>query len=253
MFKKCPLEFRHIYVDRDIPKKDSEALRYGSFLHSVIEDISNAIKDNGGVIPDNIASLATKSWKRHGKLYKISGELLKESRSILKQYGQIVRGTTDAKIISNEHSFNFTVEGDYHIVGKIDQILGKKDKYLVRDYKTNKSSKYLLRDPLQLKIYSLAVSKELDISPEQIITSFMFLRLGCEEKRKKFSTSEIEETEKFLHDIGEEINNCISSKEFVAKIGPLCPWCPAIDKCAKAQSQRWIMEKYNKLVMQGVV
>jgi len=252
MFKKCPKQFMHVYVDKDVESKDTEAIRYGEFLHSVLEDIGELVRNNNNEIPDNIKAAATESWKKYATSYKIPPHLLDESREILSSYGKVLRGDHGYTIIGNEHKFDINI-GDFVITGKIDQILEKEDTLLIRDYKTNKQMKYLMQDPLQLKIYVLAIAKELNISPEKIMASFMFLRFDCDEQPRQFTTEEIKDTELFLELMGLEIREAIENRNFKAVTGPLCPYCPAIDKCSAAQSTGWIMKKYYELRAEGKI
>ena len=249
-FKKCPLQFAHIYVLKDVVSKDSEALRYGEFLHSILEDLGQLVKNSGNVIPDNISSVATESWKRHGSAQRISSDLMRESRGILSSYGKILRGDHGYNIIGNEHKFDMKING-FKITGKIDQILEKGGDILIRDFKTNKNMKYLLDDPLQLKIYVLATAKELGISPDKIMASFMFLRFDCDEKPRRFSSDDILETEYYLEAIGHQIDDAMTSGDYKAVLGPLCPYCAAIDLCPAAKGTFWIMRKNAQLKAEG--
>ena len=249
-FKKCPLQFAHIYVFKDVATKDSEALRYGEFLHSILEDLGQLVKNNGNIIPDNISSVATESWKKHGSAQRIPGSLMQESRGILSSYGKILRGDHGYSIIGNEHKFDMVV-GGFKITGKIDQILEKNGGLLIRDFKTNKNMKYLLDDLLQLKIYVLATAKELNISPDKIMASFMFLRFDCDERPKRFSADDIIETEIYLEAVGHQIGDAMASGKYKAIMGPLCPYCAAIDKCPAAQSTSWIMRRFTQLKAEG--
>lgn len=251
-FKKCPRQFMHVYVDKDVETKDSEAIRYGEFLHSVLEDVGEIIRTNGNKIPDNLPTLATQSWLKHAATYRISSPLKDESREILSSYGKKLREDHGYSIIGNEHKFDIKI-GEFVITGKIDQILEKDDTLLIRDYKTNKQMKYLLNDPLQLKIYVLAIAKELNVSPDKIMASFMFLRFDCDEQPKKFSEEEILETELFLEAIGIQIKDAVTTRNFKPVTGPLCPYCPAIAKCPAAQSASWIMRRYAALKEEGKV
>lgn len=251
-FKKCPYQFKRLYIDKDIVVKDSEALRYGSFLHTVLEDIGEAVKENNNEIPDDIKTTASESWRKNIKKYAISKGLQEESRGILYSYGQKIRNDRTYKIIGNERKFDMKI-GEFLVTGKIDQILENDKHMLIRDFKTNKDAKYLKADPLQLKMYALAVSKELGIDPEKIQTSFMFLRLDCDEFTQSFSKEELDETEEYLKSIGYAIKKATETKTFKASPGPLCPYCPVLTQCDEAKAQAWIMRKYSALVLEGKV
>ena len=251
-YKKCPKQFMHIYVDKDVESKDSEALRYGEFLHGVLEDICEVVRANDNVMPDNISNIATETWKKKALSYRISPQLKEESRGIISSFGKVLRNNDGYKIIGNEHVFNMKI-GEFTFTGKIDQVLERDDTMLIRDYKTNKEQKYLLQDPLQLRMYVLATAKELNMSPDRIMASFMFLRFNCDEEPKSFSSKELKETELWLESMGHKIKDSIAKRDFKPVLGPLCPYCPAIDKCPAAQSTGWIMKKYRELKAQGKV
>ena len=252
-FKQCPLKFKKLYIEK-APKVDSLALRYGSFVHNILEEMGKTLKYTNSVYPDNMNDVVLDAWKKYKKMYGLERDkdLLMEANGIVHQMAKMYKGLSDYEIIFNEKAFNLPV-GKFSVQGKVDQVIRIKDIIYVKDYKTNKDDKYLIKDPLQLAIYAMAAESEFRFPIEKTKCTFVFLRLGCKESPITFSKKNLEETHDTVHALGSEIERCEELDEFRPVTGPLCPWCQMFDSCKAAQAKPNLMKKHAELQAQGKV
>ncbi len=253
-YKQCPFKYKKIHIDKDVPFKESIAVRYGQFLHGILEDLGKAIKDNDNEFPDNVNDIVSKSWKKYKSAQKIfDGALIKEAVDIIHNVGKKFRATPDEKIVEVEKSFKMDLDDKYYIQGKIDQVLKVGDRYLIRDYKTNADTKYLLADQLQLKIYAMAYSRLNNIPADKIDCSYLMLRIDCQEPKSSFEQKDIDETEIYLKTIIREMEVSRSTGTYKCVTGGLCPWCPVFENCPTASKNPRFLTKRAELRSLGKV
>jgi len=252
-YKQCPFKYKKIHIDKDIPFKESLPVRYGNFLHGVLEDLGKAIKENDNKFPENINDIVAKSWKKYKAAQKIfDGALVKEAVDIIHNVGKKLKSSNEV-ILEVEKTFKMDLDENYFIQGKIDQVLKVGDRYLIRDYKTNADTKYLLADPLQLKIYAMAYSRLNNIPVDKIDCSYLMLRMDCQEPKSSFTKEEIAETEIYLKIVIREMEASKASGEYKCITSGLCPWCPAFDYCPVASRNPRLQIKRAELKGLGKV
>lgn len=143
-----------------------------------------------------------------------------------------------------EQWFNFKTKDGHEIRGVIDRVDDEIGGEHIVDYKSGKSrTPYKsLMDPLdikslQLSMYSLVRYKETGKIP--IKTSFFYVEPDMKKKNPKgeYRTApqrtleELERVEKFLNDIGNEIESALDKKDFPIGDSPNCFFCDFKDKC----------------------
>jgi hypothetical protein len=143
-----------------------------------------------------------------------------------------------------EQWFNFKTKDGHEIRGLIDRVDDEIGGEHIIDYKSGQSRtpyKSLL-DPLdmksaQLSIYSLVRYKETGKIP--IKTSFFYLEPAKNKKVEKGeyrtapqrTVEELERVERFLNDMGNEIENALKNEDFPIGDSPNCFFCDFKDKC----------------------
>jgi len=207
LFDQCPKKYYHLRVVKDIKEPESEAMLYGTAVHTAAE---NYIKD-GTPIPAKYNYMESMLQK----LANIKGEKLCEHKMGIKKVGGRLapcgffdkevwyRGVADLLIIDRE----------------------KKEARVV-DYKTGKSSKYA--DPKQLALMSACVFLHFP-EIERVKAGLLFV--VC----KDFVRSE------YHVDTGlnvfSELDGSLVSRETAYETGVFNPkqnftckaWCPVLD------------------------
>ena len=248
----CPYRYKKVYVDRAVKTPPSVYVVFGDFVHCVLEDFCDILKDNNNQFPDNVSATVTASWKSAGEKRGISHIFMHESRQMISDFSKLMRKSAPFEIIDNERSFKLDV-GQYKFTGKVDQIIKTNGDLVVRDYKTNKTVKYLLEKPLQLKIYAIAMSQDLRIPVTDIKCSYVMLREGAKEYKMAFTQSDIDDTRSYLESVCNQIDLSAETGEYKAVVGPLCPYCPVVGQCPAAMANSRVMTKYAELKAEGKV
>ncbi|MBI1857371.1 ATP-dependent helicase [Candidatus Saccharibacteria bacterium] len=159
----CPLDFYYCYI-LNIPKEPSPALRYGSIMHGLVEEI------NLGLIAGKLPSLTElinqleTQWPKAGY-----ASLRHRERSLTQAHSTLKRlyaqATKEQRIpIAVEKPFSFTVKDiNLSITGRFDAILPSESGGIeIVDYKTMSSVDTIQKAKLrasssqQLAIYALA-------------------------------------------------------------------------------------------------
>jgi CRISPR/Cas system-associated exonuclease Cas4 (RecB family) len=114
--------------------------------------------------------------------------------------------------ITNEIGFDGELEWDFkydldqpkekYVIGFIDRLIKKKDKFFILDYKTTKKGKFrknkqTIKDDLQLRTYARIVQKQFNVPAKDIITALYYLE-GGDLISASFSEESLESAEKIL-------------------------------------------------------
>jgi putative RecB family exonuclease len=224
-FDACRKKYRFRYGGGAQPES-GEALRFGSAIHSVAEDLIREHVRKGAVSPldhDRAAELYRGAWAR----YRLSGAALhaEGSRMIedfISHEGFLDPGT----VVGVELSFQIRA-GMYDVVGKIDRVDRTDEGLVVIDYKTNRAPFTVdeVESSLQLSLYSAAVRELMKV--DDITLEYRMLRLGLSQRTTRTVEQEAAAIE-YVRTVGDAI---ACEQDWPATVTPLCGWCDYRSKC----------------------
>tara|TARA_R110002020_G_scaffold38286_3_gene115218 strand:- start:395 stop:1063 length:669 start_codon:yes stop_codon:yes gene_type:complete len=205
LFKQCPKKYYHLRVAKDIKEKESEALLYGSRVHTAAEeyvrDGTPIPKAFSYIKPAIDAVLASNKGEAHCELRLGLTENLKPCKFFAKDVWY--RGVIDLLILDK-----------------------KNKKAVMVDYKTGKNPKYA--DTKQLEIMSLAVFKHYEWV-ETIKAGLLFLVNPALIKANYVSSDQKKLWIDWIADVT-DLASCIENEVWNEKPNFTCRgWCPVLD------------------------
>lgn len=129
-----------------------------------------------------------------------------------------------------EHPFRLELNppSEFFLVGFIDRLIIRGDKYFILDYKTTKKGFFrktpkTIRTDLQLRAYARVIQRTYDAKPENIKAALFYLE-GAELVATNFTQESLITAEQELHDTFKEIVTT-SPNDVHGKVGDQCRRC----------------------------
>lgn len=231
-YKDCARKYYYTYQER-LPRKEWEHFDLGELVHGSLEIfhkeyISDEIK------PDNPAGLMKTAFQTHQdsiekeKKILLADNVIIEARDILRNYMLNLKknGIGSKKIIVVEDKFNIRLNDKYSVQGFVDRLdIDKDGIYHIKDYKTNKNSKFM--DPFQLQTYGIYL---LDKYPEVENFRGSYIMLKCDGQKISYNFNR-EDVEKVKKSLIESADQITSEERWVPRPTKLCDWCDFKNPC----------------------
>jgi DNA helicase-2/ATP-dependent DNA helicase PcrA len=219
-YKKCPRLYQYRYIMK-IPEKPKRHLRFGSTIHSIVEQLTKMQKEKQFINETIAGELLDKFWST--KSYKTDIQAKKDyedAKNILRAFLDDQKASK-TEILDIERSFE-TAIGNVRVEGRIDRIDKDETGFTVIDYKTSKKTSSLskLKGDMQLLVYALAFKTMYDSSGKQLKVGDWFLR----HNKKVFFIPEKQAIDDMQIEI-QELAKKISSAEFEPKKSWECKRC----------------------------
>jgi hypothetical protein len=201
-FEKCPKQYNHLRVLKDVKQEDTEALIYGNEVHAAAEQFISKnvpIPPKYNVIEPIVTILKQKPGRKYTEL-KLGIKLDKNSNPIPCEFFDKyvwLRTVLDLLIVNNDEA------------------------YLV-DYKTGKNARY--HDTRQLDL--MAAAAFVHYPKLKVIRSGLAYVVSDEFIKK---THKVEQLDDYIGVFDEQLynlNNAYTSGQWSAKPSGLCGWCP---------------------------
>jgi putative RecB family exonuclease len=238
-FEKCPLQYRYRYLDRI--KRDTQSIEafLGNRVHESLEMLYR--ERLASRIPELEGLLAHyhKSWdeKFSEKITIVKTEFTPgHYRAIgvgcLTQYYRAQQPFDDGTTVALEDRVTLALDdtGRYQLQGYIDRLVRREEGvYEIHDFKTSGGrlpSDSDLRKDRQLTIYRMAVARRFPDARE-IRLVWHYLVSG----QKFVSDRTPDEIERQRRQMIGLIDTIEGTKDFPAKVSPLCGWCEYRDIC----------------------
>lgn len=233
-YENCGFKFKLKYRDKLNFFTQNVATELGTCVHSIEEDIANAIKAGEKINYVQLKNrLILKMYELEHKYPEAYKELDKSDRTYKEKiYNYLESGIyrlekylkdhPTYKVVATEQHFKVEVDG-VGLNGYIDRILQDTatGEFIVQDIKTYAIpvEDQKLVTPLQFVVYVLALTKLYNVKLDKIKCSYdlPFCDIVQAAGTKGFMTRGL----KKLHKLVDAINN----NEFVPKPSPLCHWC----------------------------
>ena len=219
-YQSCPLKYRLSFQDKVPESASKPQMAFGSIIHKVLQRFHEPGKN---LTEERILRLLDEEWKQDEFDYSAREEKFHEQGvSILIEYTKRTIENPPT-VLSREHPFEFTVNNNIYLRGKIDRIDKTENGPSVIDYKTSKTPSSAKKN-IQLAVYCLYLSQAVDEKIKGIPSSasLYFLRETKEPlSTHSFSDDELNVTKNIILDIARRIRKNL----FDPKKGYHCNWC----------------------------
>ncbi len=238
-FSQCARRWKFRYVDR-LPDPPGEAALAGTFAHLVLEllmqleqherTIERARTIAREVWPDIAADddyAALELDDDAAKAFRWRGWLAIEGLWTLED-------PTKIEVCSTEQRLDTTL-GTVPFRGVVDRLESETDGLVVSDYKSGRAPSPRFREDrsAQVVLYSAAVGAERGVRPVRA----RLLYLGQKTVEVDITDERVEAVVGDLERTWEAVGSSLANDEFEFSVGPLCAWCPYVDKCAEGLAE----------------
>ena len=232
-FEQCPRRWRMRYVER-LPDPPGEAALAGSFAHRVLELFMQREPDERTV--EAAQRIAREEWAdvEADPDYQALGYDEAGGKQFRWKAWQAIEGLwalEDPKLVrvrATEQDVEANLDG-VPFRGIVDRLDDEGDGLVVTDYKSGKApSPRFRRGRLdQVLLYAAAVKEATGEMPVHA----RLLYLGQRPVGIKVTQDELDGVVAKLSDTWTAINTACAADEFEPRTGPLCGWCPYVDRC----------------------
>lgn len=238
-FEQCPRRWRLRYVER-LPDPPGEAALAGSFAHRVLELLMQ--RDPHERTVEIAKAIARAEWPgvEADPDFRALGFDETGSKHFRWKAWQAIEGLwalEDPKAVdvrATEHDVEADL-GGVPFRGIVDRLDEEGDGLVVTDYKSGKApSARFRRGRLdQVLLYAAAVEQATGEMPVHA----RLLYLGQRPVGIKVTREEIDSVVDKLAGTWAAINTACDTDEFEPRTGPLCGWCPYVDRCPEGTKE----------------
>ena len=238
-FEQCPRRWRMRYVER-LPDPPGEAALAGSFAHRVLELLMQ--RDPHERTVEIAKAIARAEWPgvEADPDFRALGFDEAGGKHFRWKAWQAIEGLwalEDPKAVdvrATEHDVEADL-GGVPFRGIVDRLDDEGDGLVVTDYKSGKApSARFRRGRLdQVLLYAAAVEQATGEMPVHA----RLLYLGQRPVGIKVTREEIDSVVDKLAGTWAAINTACDTDEFEPRTGPLCGWCPYVDRCPEGTKE----------------
>ena len=238
-FEQCPRRWRLRYVER-LPDPPGEAALAGSFAHRVLELLMQ--RDPHERTVEVAKAIARSEWPgvEADPDFRALGFDEAGGKHFRWKAWQAIEGLwalEDPKAVdvrATEHDVEADL-GGVPFRGIVDRLDEEGDGLVVTDYKSGKApSARFRRGRLdQVLLYAAAVEQATGEMPVHA----RLLYLGQRPVGIKVTREEIDSVVDKLAGTWAAINTACDTDEFEPRTGPLCGWCPYVDRCPEGTKE----------------
>lgn len=245
LFEDCPRRWRFRYVEK-LPEPPSEPALVGSFAHEVLEHLCGL--PPGLRSQDQAKALARQLWGDFTAKDDFVELALDEDdqRAFRWKAWQAVEGLWTLEdparvdVVSTERKVGVDLAG-VPFFGIVDRVESEGDSIVISDYKSGSVPKPRYREDKvhQVMLYAAAIEASDGVRPERT----RLLYLGQQALTTTVTDRKIEEAVGRLAATWTGIGSSVETDSFTAKTGPLCGWCPFVERCD--QGLAYVTDRFN--------
>jgi CRISPR/Cas system-associated exonuclease Cas4 (RecB family) len=235
-WSECQQKYKFRYHLKVIPDAPQQPyFTYGKVVHKIAEVYvqEKGARSIGQIAADVMSGKIVADEASPGPV-----KLDASYRKKLPEHIRAVQTLTDKIGYDGETELPFRYDmqpPDSHmIVGVIDRLIVRKDKYFILDYKTTKKGRWrknssTIRDDLQLNCYARVVQKQFGAKVENIRAALFYVD-GGDLVSTKFTEDGVSKAEKELHDAYKTITST-SPDDVYGRTGDHCKRCDYVKVC----------------------
>jgi len=238
-FEQCPRRWRFRYVER-LPDPPGEPALVGTFAHRVLELLMQRPSAERTV--ENAKLIARQEWPEveADDDFQALGYGDTEAKQFRWKAWQAIEGLwtledpKSVEVEATEQDLEVELDG-VPFRGIVDRLDVEGDGLVVTDYKSGKapSPRYRRARLDQVLLYAAAVQADSGQMPVRA----RLLYLGQRPVGIDVNQTEIDGVVQKLKGTWDGINEACGSDSFAPKTGPLCGWCPYIDRCPEGEKE----------------
>jgi putative RecB family exonuclease len=239
-YDQCPQRWAYRYIER-LPDPPGPAALAGTFAHSVLERLFQG--PAVGRTVERAKQLAREVWPdtEGDPHYQALGLDEAGSREFRWRGWRAIEGLwhiedpTKVNVRATEQQVNTTV-GEVPFRGIVDRLDRGADGSLeVTDYKSGRAPSVRFSDSrlAQVLLYAAAVEADTGERPRRA----RLLYLGQKVIDIEVTDAALDPVVDALHGTWQSVQQDCDRTEFTPKPGPLCGWCPFVDRCAEGASE----------------
>jgi len=234
-FSQCLLKFWYRYHTKEKPVMDNIALRFGSAVHSAMEQLAGRLLRGDSFSAELCEEVAQDFIKLAAK-YRISDNaLIQEGQDMIRS--RFYKHNPNYKIIATELNYSrmklFTTKGT-PLNGIIDLVLeADPNTAIILDYKTSRVAKTIdqCKSDVQLSMYDLMFSKS---HPHYVHTWLALDFLRSDVIITDRTLDERQRFELWLDSLWEELGD-LHEKDVEPTLNEYCAWCDYKHLCHEYQ------------------
>jgi putative RecB family exonuclease len=234
-YRQCPLRWKFRYIDK-LPDPPGEAALVGTFAHRVLEHLCDESAD--ARTTDRAKELAGEAWRwisdrRDFSALDLDAAAQLEFRwkawSAIEALWQL-EDSAHVTVRSTEQRISTTLDG-VPFRGVIDRLDEADDGLVVTDYKSGKPPRNDRRNEAlaQVLLYAAAIESETGERPVRARLLFLGGSRGIVETR--VDDERMHTTTGNLTATWTALGADCANDSFEPSAGPLCGWCPYVDRC----------------------
>lgn len=238
-FGQCPRRWRFRYVDR-LPDPPGLAALAGTLVHRVLELLLAEPAVDRTL--NRARALAAQEWPVHAAEPDLARfELAPEDQKAYKwRVWRAVAGLWDledpagVQVAATEQRLEVDLDG-VPFLGVIDRVDRAADGLVVTDYKSGRPpAPQRVQEKLdQVLLYAAAVAAAGDEAPVRA----RLLYLGAHAIEVETDRERTDAAVARLRARWDDLTGCVGSDDFPPRTGPLCAWCPYVDRCAEGRAE----------------
>ena len=237
-FLDCKRKFEFTYIQK-LPRKTQDYLILGTMTHKVLEDF-HAFLLAGETEPFNVLMLKAFKNGIEDHKHELTPEIKANCRDLVTKYLKLITeqkaNGTMPNVISVERRFEVELPGQITMNGAVDRYDLDPDGVIqVVDYKSSKSSKYLVKDPFQLMTYAYVALKD-DPKLTKVRGTYLMLKLNFEKITFEFTKDEILKVEDKFMEYAEQIR---AEKNYDPTPSFLCSYCDHLNLCPEGKAKSY--------------
>ncbi len=238
-FQQCPKRWKMRYLDR-LPDPPGQAALAGTFAHLVLEHLLQSPSAERTL--DAAKQLARKHWPEIENDKDFVALDLDDDASRLFRWTAwkaieglwTLENPEEVQVEATEQLIDADV-GGVPFRGIVDRLDREADGLVVSDYKSGKAPRprYVDGRLAQVLLYAAAIGNQVGERPRRA----RLLYLGQRTIETDVTDAAVETVVGELSTTWQEMNTSCDTAEFTAKTGPLCGWCPFVDKCEQGTAE----------------
>ncbi|MXW96202.1 MAG: PD-(D/E)XK nuclease family protein [Acidimicrobiaceae bacterium] len=238
-FEQCPRRWRFRYVDR-LPDPPGEEALIGTFTHRVLEHLMQ--RHPGRRTKDDARRIARASWPEMSgsddyRDLELDDEQALEFR--WKAWRAIeglweLEDPSGVEVQATEQQLSVTLDG-VPFRGVVDRVESEPDGLVISDYKSGRAPtpRYAPSRLQQVLLYAAAVAAETGEQPVRA----RLLYLGQKIVATGVTPVELGGAVEQLKSTWDAIGDACHADDFSAQPGPLCGYCPYVERCTEGQTE----------------
>ena len=236
-YEQCPLRFK-LEREWNLPRDVPASLHYGAAMHRVLHTFYDAQRYGREISDDQLLENFRADLATAGIPDRYQYELyLRQGREQLAQFLVWARAGAPPEVLHTERKFDLPVAGT-KLTGRVDRMdrVGD-DGVAIVDYKTGKpKTQKDADDSLQLSLYALAAKEAWGLRPDRLIFH------NLEDNSVVVTTRTDRDLESAKIKVRDAAEN-IAARNFPAKTGFHCSFCPYRDLCPATEKVFFVPQK----------